>query len=527
MARACGCLDLISATGLVTSKASKRMSSVYDVIAYPGFPFAQTHPDRLATVATLMGMKPAPVERCRVLELACGDGGNLIPMATALPQSKFIGIDLAKRPIAAGKRVVTDLGLTNITLKTGDLRRVTRRWGKFDYIVAHGVYAWVPPEIQDHILRIVSQNLAPQGVAFISYNAFPGARLRQMIREMLLFRTRDITDAEARVTAARELMHFLAMAAARPDEYNALLNKELEYMTRRDARALLHDEMGEVYTPVYFHEFVTDACKHGLQYMADANYHELNESAINEEGRPTFAAISRNWLEREQYLDFVKCRRFRQSLLCHADVQLNREPGAEVCRGLMASSSAKAVSDEPVLRSGVVEEFRGPKGSAMKTAHPVAKLALMYLIARWPASVNFEELYATTRAHAVNDEDLERILFMMFSAGLVELHTYSPPLACAPGPRPRAARLARYQAEQHLKDGRTTGCFVTSLLHASVQPGGPLELEAIRLSNGRRDRGQIVKALRPMFDASISDKRLAQELESSLRQLAAAGLLER
>ena len=46
--------------------------------------FPQCHPDRLATLATLFGMKPAPPEHCRVLEIGCASGGNLIPLAEAL-----------------------------------------------------------------------------------------------------------------------------------------------------------------------------------------------------------------------------------------------------------------------------------------------------------------------------------------------------------------------------------------------------------------------------------------------------------
>lgn len=267
------------------------MASLYDVVAYPGFPFAQTHPDRLATIATLRGMKPAPVEGCRVLELACGDGGNLIPMAAALPRSTFLGIDLAKAPIAAGKRMVADLGLSNITLKAGDLARVTRKWGTFDYIIAHGIYAWAPPKVRNHILRIARENLAPHGVAFVSYNALPGAHLRQMIREMLLYRTRDIRDPAERASEAMALIHFLATAAANPDEYNEFLGKELEHLQEREIWALFHDELGEVYAPVYFHEFVKHAGEHELQYLAEANFHELNEYVISEEARGDFPCV--------------------------------------------------------------------------------------------------------------------------------------------------------------------------------------------------------------------------------------------
>jgi tRNA G46 methylase TrmB len=67
--------------------------TAYDEVLYPSYTHNQTHPDRLATIATLFGLTPAPVERCRVLELGCGNGSNLVPMAYGLPGSEFVGID--------------------------------------------------------------------------------------------------------------------------------------------------------------------------------------------------------------------------------------------------------------------------------------------------------------------------------------------------------------------------------------------------------------------------------------------------
>jgi cyclopropane fatty-acyl-phospholipid synthase-like methyltransferase len=154
----------------------------YDIVPYPTGSQVQTHPDRLATIATLFGMSPKPVEECRVLELACGNGGNLIPMAYALPRSTFVGIDLAAGAIDAGRTVIRRLELRNITLLQQDLRTLPSDFGTFDYIIAHGVYAWVAPPVQDWILAVCRGHLAPQGVAFVSYNAFPGSHLRIMVR---------------------------------------------------------------------------------------------------------------------------------------------------------------------------------------------------------------------------------------------------------------------------------------------------------------------------------------------------------
>src|SRR5687768_17974910 len=77
-----------------------RPASSYDAVPYSVGAFPQTRPDRLATVAKLFGMRPAPPSRCRVLELGCAAGGNLIPMALADNASDFVGIDLSARQIA-------------------------------------------------------------------------------------------------------------------------------------------------------------------------------------------------------------------------------------------------------------------------------------------------------------------------------------------------------------------------------------------------------------------------------------------
>lgn len=483
-------------TALSIALIKEDMASAYDAVAYPGFPFAQTHPDRLATIATLMGMQPAPVERCRVLELACGDGGNLIPMAAALPGSRFVGVDLAKKPIASGNRMIADLRLRNITLTAGDLRRIRRKWGEFDYIIAHGIYSWSPAEVQDHILRIARENLAPQGVAFVSYNALPGGRLRQMVREMLLYHTRGTREPVERAAAARSLINVLSTS----DNW---LAGEVERLREREDWALFHDEMAEFHTPVHFHEFAAQAARHGLQYLAEADY--------TEEALAAFGKLTADRLEQEQYLDFVKCRRFRQTLLCHGEVKLNWPPAAEMCRGLMTASPARPVSRKPDLRAGVTEEFEGPRGARMKTANAMAKQILLHLIATWPARVPFEDLYDATRAHADSDFDLERMLLFLYSAGMVELHSWGAPAVSVPGAQPRAWKMARFQAAHG-------GSFLTSLLHASVEASRPLELQLVGLLNGRRDRKEIRSQLRSLP---------AAELESMLWQLAKAGLLDR
>ena len=140
----------------------------YDELSYPGQAVAQTHPDRLAVMAKLFGMAPAPLSGCRVLELGCASGANLIPMAEQMPDASFVGLDLSSRQIADGQAVIAALGLQNIELKQLDISDANDSLGKFDYIIAHAVYSWVPPEVQDKVLAICNANLAPSGVAYVS-----------------------------------------------------------------------------------------------------------------------------------------------------------------------------------------------------------------------------------------------------------------------------------------------------------------------------------------------------------------------
>src|SRR6202167_3563336 len=124
----------------------------HNTFASAGFPYPNTHPDRLAAMAILHGLSPVPVDHCRVLEIGCNEGANLIPMAYAIPSSEFVGIDLARLPVERGQRRIRELGLTNVRIFEGDLLEVGAELGQFDYIIAHGVYAWVPDNVRDRLL---------------------------------------------------------------------------------------------------------------------------------------------------------------------------------------------------------------------------------------------------------------------------------------------------------------------------------------------------------------------------------------
>src|SRR5690348_7940834 len=143
----------------------------YDRYRYTSNAFAQSHPARLATVAAAFGIASAPATGCRVLELGCGDGSNLIPLAFYLPDSTCVGVDLARTPIAAGCARIARLELRNIELRQGNLIDACDDLGTFDYVIAHGLYSWVPDAVRPHILDRKSTRLNSSHPS-ISYAVF-------------------------------------------------------------------------------------------------------------------------------------------------------------------------------------------------------------------------------------------------------------------------------------------------------------------------------------------------------------------
>jgi methyltransferase-like protein len=498
------------------------MSTIYDEFPYPGAPFAQTHPDHLATLAILFGMTPAPAERCRVLELGCGDGGNLIPMAFGLMESSFTGIDLSASAIARGQKLIHELQLKNIHLQQLDLMDLGADFGEYDYIIAHGVYSWVPPEVRERILEICKSHLGPNGIGFISYNAYPGGHLRETLREMMLFHTRNVTSAPERVKQARELLEFLVQAQPEQDPYSVFLRVELESLLERKPECFYHDELEEFNHRFYFHEFVADAARHGLQYLSETRLLSVQAGVYPPEISDKINAYSQDDdVLREQYLDFLKLRTFRQTLLCHQAIKLDRRPNPGRVTQLSACSEAQPSSSAPDIRSTEPEEFTFPKGGKMSTNHPLAKAAILHLGRVWPQAVPFAELLKIARALGGRDapsagapveEDvnwLSDMLLKLFAAGFLELCVHRPSFVSTVSERPAASPLVHAQIR--------AGLNIANLRHASISVDDEAARYLLLMLDGTRDRKQLLAEIRAQLAAG---QVTGDQLERKLNELA-------
>jgi methyltransferase-like protein/SAM-dependent methyltransferase len=489
----------------------------YDQIPYASVPLPDTHPDHLAVIGRLFGLLPAPPERCRVLELGCASGGNLIPMAWHLPGSEFVGVELSAAQVAEGERLVARLGLGNIALLHRDILAVGGDLGPFDYIIAHGVYSWVPPAVQEKLLQICSANLAPAGIAYVSFNTLPGWRVRGMLRDMLLYHARSRHEPRERLAEAYRLLDLLATGAAvQHGTVAQLLAEEVAYLRRAPAAYLYHEYLEERNEPLLFRTFIERAGAHSLQYLGDTELHTMFASTLGDEVATALGDID-DIVEQEQYIDFVRHRYFRKALLCHGACGLNREIDLETLRDLGAYANL-APQAPPNFASMRTQEYRSPTGDSFRVGHPLAKAALAVLAEAYPNAVPVGDLEQQSAAvlrklgaqkFAGDGAGFMDELFSLYASQALRLTPRGDAVLREVSGRPRAHALARAQAEW-------AGDCAASFRHMGIDLD-PFARRLLARLDGTLGKGQLVEALLGDIDSGA----LVLEMSAGRRSLAA------
>jgi hypothetical protein len=297
---------------------------------------------------------------------------------------------------------------------------------------------------------------------------------------------------------------------------------------------LYHDDLADINDPVYFHEFAAHAGRHGLQYLGEAEFHTMQDQAFPPEVVTALAHLQSNVVLKEQYLDFLRCRRFRQTLLCRSGLILKRDLHPEQIVDFFVESSAEPATADPRLDPGVVVPFKGPRGTTLQSDHPLTKAALLELRSVWPQRVAFRNLVAAARqrlgqpAGDPRDADgmaLAEAILSGYSAGMLELSLRPSNWTAQASERPVLYGLVRAQ----LEGGKSE---VTGLRHTSHQVSEPIFRALLLLLEGTRDRAAVVAELARRLDAGewtlpagTSRDQLAADVERGLADAARGGLL--
>ena len=409
-------------------------------------------------------------------------------MAAATPGIQAVGVDLAAEPIAEATAAAAEIGLRNVEFRQGGRARADRRsLGEFDYIVAHGVYGWIPEDARDALLD-VDRHLALAGR--------PGVRVLQRAARRVLpahaARRRPVARARRRRRRARpaekaqELYLFLKeQRMTTADTYGALLEREVPMLADAPIYRLVHDDLSEFWHPVWFAEFAEHAARHGLGYVGEADLFGLRTEMLPEGVEPeVWKLAGGDRIAFENYSDLLTARHFRQSVLCHADEAV--------------PASIPIPSSRPAAALGGAPEGRAARG---RTARRRVRRA------RPPPPAGRRLRRAARRARR-RPGRAGRGADRRLPARAPDPHAGPLRAASDPGERPIASPLARWQA------AKGAGSDVARL--QTVRMEEPAARLLITLLDGTRDRAAIRAELQARAGLEFS----AEDLDANLVELA-------
>jgi len=529
----------------VPDSLTSTLTRYYDAVPYDSHPFPQSAMEHLEALAYLFGLDAPAPSRARVLELGCAAGGNLIPFAARHPDARAIGVDLSTVQVAQGVAAIERAGLSNVELKAFDISQIDASFGQFDYIVCHGVYSWVPQPVQEAILRICAQNLAPNGVAYVSYNVYPGWKAREIVRDAMILRGGPRDTPDEKLSYARGMLEFLEQSA-RPDSVlKKTLDEAMPIVRSANSSYLLHEFLEPCNAPCYFKEFVARAQAEGLAYLCDA---EPSTMFVQNYGDKVHGPLLRecggSQILMEQYLDFLVNRTFRQTLLVgqqNADRIRYRLDPARLRElefaGLFASADGTAFTLD--AREQPCNAIRGLK---VTLRLPVHKAVAQLLDAGYPTSISPQALVdgvsrLVDQPPAAVEPAVMAMLEELLILGALRVRRTTVPVVASVSESPVALPAIRALSVLRTGAGDTFGScnqwhepVVLSLLERSLLPllDGKHSHEALAQhleAEVRSDRLRFVKDDKPLTEPSAVKEFARQQVALALASLRRKALL--
>jgi SAM-dependent methyltransferase len=473
-------------------------------------PFAYAQPAHLAALATLHLLSAPPADTARVLELGCAAGGHIIPLAARFPTARFLGIDLSHRHIADGARRIASLGLTNVTLRQGDLTQLDLRGETFDYVVCHGVFSWVPEAAREAILRLCGEALAPEGIAAISYNVLPGWHLRRAIRDLCLRYAGEGAPYQ-RAQRARAALERMAQSVSDDDPYGLLLRTEAKRLRDVPAAYIVGEFLSPENSAFTFEDFAHRTARHGLAWLCEGDLSASTRRVLAPSGPPAEPTTPAALIAAEQETDFQTGRLFRRSILVRAG-RVAHSP-APTAAALPHLHIAAPLQLDAARSNSRVSVFRDGAGRPITAETPGLRRALTRLAVAFPGTVAWQDLaeaeLAQPRPHAPepataepaaslpaaaatrtagsvqtgSPDALETLVLRMLLAGQASALTLPLRVGSPAAEHPTAWWFARREAAARQP-------WMTTLRHIGI-PLPPLLAATVPLLDGTNDRAAL------------------------------------
>jgi SAM-dependent methyltransferase len=523
---------MTSAENSELAAAIARTRASYDDTPYVSGPMQRSHPGRMAANALWRGLSAPDAAHARVLEIGCASGGNILPLAWALPACRFLGVDLSPKQIAVGEARRVKHGLANVELRADSFENLSDADGEFDFIICHGVYSWIPEPLRDTLFSVIGARLAPAGLALVSFNVLPGWRLFQIARDSMLLNARLIENPAERAQKTRELFDLLNTESRNKYTYGKFWRDEARRMVKGGDVYLAHEVFEDSNAPETFADFTARLARFGLDYMSESVADANNETGIIPEGADSIRALARgDRLARETYIDIFSGRTFREALVVRGGRvgELSPTPPAEAIEALhflpVPDLEVKQDADDPDAFQLVFEDdeltFRGLDAAP----------AFRRLCERRPRSSRIADLVDMDAISPEARAALEETLRVAVEFGLVAISSMAVDCAYRLAERPKLLPLFTLSTQEG--ERTMTSQHSSVVLSAIQQFLAPLldgahtrdDLHAAVVDLALSGRLSVKGPEGPITDPTIISEKLGLATDDALGSLLRSGLL--
>lgn len=323
--------------------------------------YRELAPDWMDVCAMLAGFV-APSEgalgRLRYLELGCGQGFGLCLIASAYPEIEFVGVDFSPEHIAHARGLASTAELNNVTFVEADFLDLAHAWpaelGRFDYVVLHGIYSWVPAELRHAIVGCLGQAVVSGGLAYLSYNSMPGWAVMQPFQHIAArLQTRSpLPGAQVLNNTVGLFQRLKAGNAALFDALPGLAGR-VDGLKELSPNYLVQEYLHSNWSPMWFSEVADEMRGAKLEYVASATLPEnLLPGMLPEAVRGVVAEVA-DPLAQQDVIDCAINQSFRRDLLARG--RRRRFPAAPGAAELIVHGLARPEGDSAQVKTSFGE----------------------------------------------------------------------------------------------------------------------------------------------------------------------------
>jgi methyltransferase-like protein/SAM-dependent methyltransferase len=394
------------------------------MLTFESLPSPERHISRLATIGTLFGLEVTNPESAKVLEIACGTGRNLIPQATQYPNAYFYGFDFDPKSIEKAVYFKELLKLTNINFEEKSIQAYNNFKDKFDYIICHGFFSWVPENLRATILKVCKNCLSDNGIVYISHNALPGWFERSKIQQLLI-RDSSKKSQEEQVADAKRMLNNRLINQQYESEKQKI---EIENCLKQSDAFIFHELLNPDTRAYHLSQISELTAKENLYYLGDSlpkrmrypRFEEIIQFEL-EGDKKRLRLYTR--IQKEQYIDQLYSLSFRGSIFCHKNLSNDCIDFSKL-QNLYLSSPLLPKENQIDIFSDLPVTFFGPQESSAEINKAFMKAFFLNFRQTWPNPVPFSELYSLAEKLSGQSMDINELcqeLSVFFCFGLLEV----------------------------------------------------------------------------------------------------------